>query len=279
MSWKIRIALCLLFAAGFAALIPLSRAPAGDLFPEMDGCEVSRCAATSPVTLNKKVPTLLVKDRKLKLNYNVTDVGPSGISSVELWATRDGTTWQRYSNEPPPAGPLCVHVAEEGKYGFSLVVKNGLGVASAAPKTGDAPQMWVEVDETQPSVQVTDCAVSQCDSLMIGWTASDLHLANDPITISTAVSKEGPWTVVASGLANTGRYVWKMPKDVPYEFYVKVDAMDTAGNVGSDHTPRAVKVDLCQPKGAIVGIETEKKIEVKTEPAVQPVGFEFFPSR
>ena len=170
-------------------------------------------------------------------------------------------------------------MAEEGKYGFSLVVKNGLGVASPAPKTGDAPQLWVEVDETCPSVQLTECVVSQLDSLMIGWTASDLHLAHDPITISTAVSKEGPWTVVASGLANTGRYVWKMPRDLPYEFYVKVEALDTAGNVGSDHTPRAVKVDLCQPKGAVVGIETEKKIEVKTEPAVQPVGFEFVPDR
>src|SRR4051794_790044 len=212
MKWTVRIALCLPLFAGLAALVPLSKAPAGDL------CTTG----ASPCTPGEKcehAPTLLVKDRKIKLNYKVTDVGPSGVSSVELWATRDGKHWQRYSNEPPPAGPLCVHVAEEGKYGFSLVVKNGLGVSSPAPKTGDAPQLWVEVDETPPSVQVTECSVGHGDSLVIGWVASDVHLAEAPVTVSTAVSKEGPWTPVATGLANTGRYVWTMPREVPYEFY------------------------------------------------------------
>jgi hypothetical protein len=127
--------------------------------------------------------------------------------------------------------------------------------------------MWVEVDETPPSVQLTECVVGYADSLVIGWTASDLHLADNPISVSTAVGKDGPWTVVASGLSNTGRFVWKMPKDVPYEFYVKVDAADQAGNVGGDQTPRPVKVDLCKPRGTITGLDSEKKIEVKAEPA------------
>src|SRR5438309_420990 len=89
------------------------------------------------------------------------------------------------SYDAAPAGALCVHVAEEGQYGFSIVVKNGLGVSSPAPATGDAPQLWVTVDETAPSVQVTECCVGHGDCLVIGWTASDAHLANDPITIST----------------------------------------------------------------------------------------------
>src|SRR5262249_9415656 len=158
--------------------------------------------------------------------------------------------------------PLCVHVAEEGKYGFHLVVKNGLGVASPAPKTGDAPQLWVEIDETCPNVQVTDCHVCNGDSLMIGWTASDTHLSTRPVTILTGVSKEGPWVPVASGLENTGRYVWQMPKDMPFEFYVKVEAADRAGNVGADHTPRPLKVDLSRPRGTIIGVAEEKKYEV-----------------
>jgi hypothetical protein len=276
MKWTVRIALCLPLLAGLATLSPLSKAPAGDLCPHGE----------QPGAVS--VPMLLVKDRRLKLNYNVTDVGPSGITCVELWATRDGKHWQRYSNEPPPAGPLCVHVAEEGKYGFSLVVKNGLGVSSPAPKTGDAPQLWVEVDETPPSVQVTECTVGHEDCLVIAWTASDVHVADSPITVSTAVSREGPWTAVATGLANTGRYVWKMPKDVPYECYVKVEAVDQAGNVGSDHTPRPVKIDLCKPRGTIVSVEGDRKIEVKAEPVPSvgvaeplPIGgvFDFQPSR
>jgi hypothetical protein len=262
MSWRIRITLLALFAAGFAALLPLTRAPAGDLCP---GAE-HRCGLT---VLKKKVPVMLVNSRRIRLNYNIAEVGPSGISAVELWATRDGSTWQRYSNEPPPAGPLCVQVAEEGRYGFSLVVKNGLGVASPAPQTGDAPQMWVEVDETCPSVQLTECCCGKgtdAGSLHIGWTASDENLASKGVTISTAVSKEGPWTPIASGLENTGKHVWKMPKDTPFEFYVKVESADRAGNVGGDHTPRPVKVDLARPRGTIIGVETEKKYEVKVEP-------------
>jgi hypothetical protein len=69
-----------------------------------------------------KSPLTWVNSRRIKLNYEVREVGPSGVSAVELWATRDGKTWQCYSNEPPPAGPLVVHVAEEGCYGFTLVV-------------------------------------------------------------------------------------------------------------------------------------------------------------
>src|SRR5262245_16416817 len=127
MKWTVRIALCLPLVCGLAALIPLSKAPAGDLVCPAAG-EPIRCG-TVEAPAKCKSPTMLVNTRRLRLNYNVTDVGPSGISCVELWATRDGKTWQRYSNEPPPSGPLCVHVAEEGKYGFSMVVKNGLGVA------------------------------------------------------------------------------------------------------------------------------------------------------
>lgn len=262
MKWTVRIALCLPLFAGLGAMLPLGKAPAGDLCPHGN----YPLCGTPAAKAEHDAPVLLVKDRRLKLNYNVTEVGPSGIACVELWATRDGKHWQRYSNEPPPAGPLCVHVAEEGKYGFSLVVKNGLGISSPAPKKGDAPQLWIEVDETAPSVQLTECALGYEDCLVIGWNASDVHAADHPISISTAVSREGPWTPVATKLANTGRYVWKMPKDLPYEFYVKVEAVDQAGNVGSDHTPRPVKVDLCKPRGTITGVEGDRKLEVKTEP-------------
>src|SRR4051794_16650027 len=61
-----------------------------------------------------KVPVVTVNSRRIRLNYEIREVGHSGVSSVELWATRDGKTWQRYSNEPPPPGPLVIHVAEEG---------------------------------------------------------------------------------------------------------------------------------------------------------------------
>ena len=208
------------------------------------------------------VPTTLVNSRRVHLNFEISDVGPSGVSSVELWATRDGKSWQRYSNEPPPSGPLVVHVAEEGLYGFSIVVRNGLGLASPAPKQGEAPQMWIEVDETQPVVKMTECHVGKgpdAGMLHVNWEATDLHMKDKPITICTSKSKDGPWTPAVTGLPNTGKMDWTMPKDMPYEFYVRVEAADRAGNVGQVTTHEPMKVDTCRPRGTIISVDAEGK--------------------
>jgi hypothetical protein len=210
-----------------------------------------------------KVPTMVVNSRRIRLNFSISDVGPSGVSSVELWCTRDGQAWQRYSSEPPPAGPLVVHVAEEGRYGFSLVVKSGVGASSPPPRTGDAPQLWVEVDETRPHVRVLHAELGKGlddGCLVLSWAASDVNLIPRPITLSTSTSKDGPWTPVVNNLENTGKYVWRTPRDVPYQFYVRVEATDRAGNVTADCWPEPIKVDRACPKGVILGIEPEKKV-------------------
>jgi hypothetical protein len=207
------------------------------------------------------VPTMLVNSRRIKLNYAIKDVGPSGVERVELWATRDGKSWARYSNEPPPGGPLVVQVAEEGKYGFTVVVRNGVGVRSPEPKEGDAPQVWVVVDETCPTVKLTRAKVlmdRKVPTLDIRWKASDERMMPRPVTISTALKPEGPWTPVATALENNGRFEYKMKKDHPYEFFVRVEAMDQAGNVGHDCTKTPVHVDMVPPSGVIIGVDAEK---------------------
>jgi hypothetical protein len=212
------------------------------------------------------VPTMMVNSRRICLNFNISDVGPSGISSVELWATRDGHTWQRYSNSPPPpSGPLVVHVAEEGRYGFSLVVKSGVGISSPPPRPGDAPQLWVEVDETRPKVRLLHAEVGkglESDCLTLTWMASDANLVPKPMTISTSTSKDGPWTPVASNLENTGKYLWHMPRDVPYQFYVRVEASDRAGNHSADCWPEPMKVDRACPHATILGIDPGSKNDI-----------------
>ena len=218
------------------------------------------------------IPTSLVNSRRVHLNFAISEVGPSGVSSVELWATRDGKSWQRYSNEPPPSGPLVVHVAEEGLYGFSIVVRNGLGLASPAPKHGEAPQMWIEVDETKPVVKMTECHVGKgpdAGMLYVQWEATDLHMKDKPITICTSKSKDGPWTPAVTGLPNTGKMDWTMPKDMPYEFYVRVEATDRAGNVGQVTTHEPMKVDTCRPRGTIISVDAEGKPLTKL---TMPVG-------
>jgi hypothetical protein len=50
-----------------------------------------------------------------------------------------------------------------------------------------------------------------------------------------------------------------MPQRVPYQFYVRVEAVDLAGNIGAAVTPQMVRVDLSQPRVNILKIEPATK--------------------
>jgi hypothetical protein len=205
----------------------------------------------------------LVNSKRISLNYELKDVGPSGVSAVELWFTQDGRSWNRYplpkaEEGARPPRPLVFDVAGEGVYGFTLVAKSGVGLGERPPQVGDRPQVWVEVDLTKPVVQVQQVLVGRGadqGKLTITWSARDRNLGRDPITLSYAEGAGGPWRPLATKIANTGRYVWSMPDKVPYQFYVRVEAADLAGNVGEATTPDMIRVDLSQPRVNILNVE------------------------
>src|SRR5262249_1336185 len=144
-----------------------------------------------------------------------------------------------------------------GLYGFTLVVQSGVGRGDRPPQAGDPAQVWVEVDLTKPAVKLLGTEVgtgADLGNMTITWRASDKNLGQQPVTISSAERKEGPWSQVPSNLDNTGRYVWRMKDDLPLKFFVRVEAADRAGNIGSDETEQPVIVDLSQPKGQILGV-------------------------
>ncbi len=204
----------------------------------------------------------LINSTKIRLNFEIKDKGPSGVSTLELWVTEDTRSWSKvelppFTNESIQA-PLIVPVAREGVYGFTLVARSGVGFGERPPQIGDRPQVWVEVDLTKPLVQLQGVVVGQGadkGKLFINWTAQDKNLGKAPITISYAPKADGPWTpITADRIANSGRYVWSMPETVPYQFLLKVEAADLAGNVGEAVTPEMVKVDLSQPRARITTV-------------------------
>jgi hypothetical protein len=205
----------------------------------------------------------LVNSKRISLNYELKDVGPSGVSTVELWFTQDGRGWNRYplpktEESTTPPKPLVFDVAGEGIYGFTLVAKSGVGLGERPPQVGDRPQVWVEVDLTKPVVQIHQVLVGRGadkGKLTITWSASDRNLGREPITLVYGEGAGGPWRPIAAKIANTGRYVWSMPERVPYQFYVRVEAADLAGNVGEATTPELIRVDLSQPRVNILNIE------------------------
>jgi hypothetical protein len=219
-----------------------------------------------------QTPLRIVNSTTISLNYKIDDVGPSGVSAVELWYTQDGRSWQKHSeqkrderkpDETTPKPPYVVEVSGEGVYGFTLVVRSGVGLGDRPPQLGDPPQIWVEVDKTRPVVHLLNVEVGQgaaTGSLTVAWTATDKNLGPQPITLSYATQTDGPWTPITQGpIDNNGRYVWRMPPGVPYQFHVKVEATDKAGNVGSAQTTQLVKVDLAKPRPTIIDVNPGAK--------------------
>jgi hypothetical protein len=203
---------------------------------------------------------------RVNLKYGLQDVGKSGVSVVEVWNTTDGRSWQLLKSwkelpkelDKPLAIPLTFD--REGLYGFTLVPRSGVGRGAPGPQNGDDAQIWIEYDATPPVVRLTATEVGRGEDdgkLLISWTAEDKNLdrADRCVTLSYAEDPKGPWTPFAKDLPNEGFYSWKMDTLVPFQFYVRVEARDKAGNVGKADTVERVKVDLNQPKANVSGIE------------------------
>lgn len=197
------------------------------------------------------VPGLrMVNSKQIAFNFEVKDVGPSGVSTIELWCTRDGRSWKKYSAGARDCHALVVQVKDEGMYGFTLLARNGSGQGKDAPASGDPPQVWVLVDLTKPAVQLTGFELRRTPKdpqLTVHWKATDKNLAPRPISVSYAEQAGGPWHPVAGGLANSGKYSWPITPCVPQRFYVRVEAVDTMGNVGVAQTSKPVRIELSPP--------------------------------
>jgi len=59
-----------------------------------------------------------VNSKRISLNYEIKEEGPSGTSAIELWLTRDGRAWDKYKEDASHQPPLTFEVKEEGQYGL-----------------------------------------------------------------------------------------------------------------------------------------------------------------
>jgi hypothetical protein len=233
-------------------------APAAQDFRATNSLAGQEPSASSTATAPGK---LWVNSKKISLNYEIKDTGPSGVEAVELWYTRDKSTWQKYSEDPKHKSPYTFEVEAEGIYGFTLIVRSGVGLSERRPRSGDPPQVWVEVDLTKPIVHWVEPDVGRgpdTGTLTINWKATDKNLGREPITLKYAEKPEGPWKLIASNLENSGRYRWQMPDPPPPRILVRVEAADQAGNVGVADSKQVI-VDLSQPKGVILGVQPATK--------------------
>jgi len=215
-----------------------------------------------PVGSSPTIPrTNMLNTRSIKLTYDVTDKGKSDVVMIEVYATQDMKSWKKVASEVPKSPPcITVTVDKEGRWGFKLIAQSGVGRSEPIPTAGQQPDIWVEIDETKPVVEIQGTEVSgdaKSPRMTIRYNVKDNHLTDRPITISYASGPDGQtWTQLATGLPNDGQYIWSIPSDVAFhQCFIKVEAVDLAGNVGSAQTPKAVIVDLSIPKARVIHFE------------------------
>jgi hypothetical protein len=199
----------------------------------------------------------MTRSKRFNLDYSVDAVGPAGVEKVELWVTRNGgLDWDLGWVDEDRTSPLLVEVEEEGVYGFRLVIVGKNGLASQSPGPGDLADLWIGVDSTQPTVEITSAVYGDeehAGQLEIRWNAADVHLANRPITLSFSDQQDGPWTTIAASLPNTGQYFWRVDSRVPAQFYLRIQARDEAGNMAVHHLKEPLQSAGLSPKASIRG--------------------------
>jgi hypothetical protein len=197
----------------------------------------------------------MINTRLFELDYELESVGPSGISRVELWGTRDGgRTWRMFAVDDDNKSPISVSVDEEGIYGFRIVATSGAGLGQEPPKSGDLPSIWVGVDLTKPLARILSAELGKGKDdgqLLITWEASDKMLTDRPVTLAFSQNPSGPWTTVATGLENTGRYTWTIDGRTPPLIYLRLEVRDEAGNLSIDQRKEPIALDQTRPTAKI----------------------------
>ena len=231
-------------------------------------------AAPAPAAAPVNPPQYL-RGTDFDLLYEVENNGPSGLSRVDLYVTRDqGQTWAKWSSHPGKERPLKVKLGrgydtnKDGEYGLKLVPVSGVGLADEPPTAGTPPDHRVVVDTVAPQVLIYPHGVApgQANAVALNWVARDANFGAAPITVEWGETPAGPWRSVAppdvaqagagagvARLPNTGQYLWALPTGMPtHRVYLRVTATDRAGNRSEVVTREPITVDLMRPKARIV---------------------------
>lgn len=201
-----------------------------------------------------------VKSHRFEINYRIDDVGPSGVSAVELFVTQNnGQKWWKYGDDPDRQSPFVVDVPEDGIYGFAIRVRSGAGLTDDPPQPGEEPSVVIVVDRTPPTVQLMPVQQGNggaMNKITISWRLSDDNPSDKPISLSYAANPNGPWEPICGWQPDTGSYVWQVGQGVPSRLYVRLVARDAAGNHSFVDTPQPVLVDLSKPTARIIDVES-----------------------
>jgi hypothetical protein len=202
-------------------------------------------------------PLQLSRSRRFAWDYE-PPAGPADGRKLraELWSTRDGgLTWQRAAVDADGVSPIDVELPAPGLYGFRLemVVADA---ATGGPRSGDAPETWVGIDEEAPHVELLGVTRDDAaDAIVIRWAARDPLLPPKSARILYSPHAEGPWATVVDSAENHGEYRWQPDRSVPAKVFVRVEVTDAAGNLGAASSAEAVAVSQSRFVGRLGGLK------------------------
>lgn len=219
--------------------------------------------ATTKMESVERRTSHLVNVRDFQIAYEVDNVGPTGIDSIDLYITENnGDTWFHYGQDSDKTSPFAVTVPRDGEYGFSFRIRNGAGVVAPPPQPGEKPEIQVIVDATPPQVQLFPPQPgprTNLSELLIRWTATDRQLDAAPVAISVARHESGPWQLIRDWGPNTGQFLWEVPDELPEEFLVRLEVRDAAGNLTRVSPEHPVRIDRSRPRARITDIEVPRR--------------------
>lgn len=221
---------------------------------------VATQAVAAPVSTAQHRPRVRrVNSTSFQIGYALEDVGPSGVSSVDLFLTEDGgRQWFHYGADEDASSPFEVTVPQDGTYGFAIRVRSGVGLSQPPPQPGEAPEMSIAIDRRPPQVALKPLKQGngqQPGQLLIEWTMSDDELAERPVSLYYASHHNGPWQPITGWEPDTGQYLWTFGPDVPKQVYIRLEARDAAGNIARADSPDPLVIDLSRPSARIIEVD------------------------
>lgn len=212
---------------------------------------------TPAVRTAGRVPLMHVNRPTFALDYQLQSVDRWGVSRVEAWGTANGgQTWRKYAIDNDQQSPVTISTPGAGRYGFRIVVQAVSGLPAEPPRPGDAPELLVQVDLEPPEVQLVSARQGEGhlgDHLIVRWRADDAALADRPISLWFSHRPDGPWSPIASRLANTGEYAWRLRRHLPHELFVKLQAEDRAGNTSAVQNDVPAPLNFSTPAATLHG--------------------------
>ena len=196
----------------------------------------------------------------------------AGAIVSEISLTISGTAEPKshidISDNEQPLGSIVADVGGR----FALVIEAFTeGDHTLTAKTTDAAgnesetsQHSFSVDNTAPTVLLTYPNGGELfrggDSIDITWEpAIDGHLANNPISLFYSLAGLDGWIPIAENEPNDGNCTWNLPQVNSQSVYVKITAVDVAGNIGEDVSDDFLTIDSSIPASSLTIIQPSKE--------------------